>query len=157
MRNQGSSQLKSIDQDIEELIKEFEQTQIRQNEILSILKSKIKNSEGIRDKSSLPSVEQISQEIGAREDRIGLNVKELTYNNLFKPQIGDEVRIVNPRPSQVNRGKIQGFCRDGKARIKVEGSKKPIDRAVKNIVCVQRSVIEKDGGKGSYKRRFYSN
>ena len=153
MKSQKSIQLNSIDKEIEELIKEFEKTQIKQNEILSSLKSKVKIREEFEDSTVLQSETSNSQ--GDKIDRIVLSVKELPYSESFKPEIGDEVRIVNPKPGQANRGKVQGFCKDGKARVKVANSTRPIDRAWKNLVCLHRS-ISKDGGQGCHKRRFVS-
>ena len=155
MKSQKSVQLNTIDKEIEELIKEFEQTQIKQNKILSSLKNKVKVREEIEDTPILQSGISLSQGDKIEENRIVLTVKELPYSESFQPQIGDEVRIVNPKPGQASRGKIQGFCKDRKARVKVENSARPIGRAWKNIVCVHRPVTKKDGGQGSYKRRLY--
>ena len=42
---------------------------------------------------------------------------EKAYDELTLPGIGDYVRIINPKPGQPNRGKIEGFCADGKAKV----------------------------------------
>ena len=44
--------------------------------------------------------------------------KELEYTRNNVPEIGDAIRIINPRPGQEARGTIEDFCRDGKAKIR---------------------------------------
>ena len=43
---------------------------------------------------------------------------ELAYNITTLPEVGDIVRIINPKPGQECRGVIEGFCSDGKAKIR---------------------------------------
>ena len=43
--------------------------------------------------------------------------KELEYTAENVPEVGDSVRIINPRLGQCDGGIIQGFCRDRKAKI----------------------------------------
>ena len=40
------------------------------------------------------------------------------YDNTTIPEIGDLVRIINPKTGQPNKGTIEGFCADGKAKIR---------------------------------------
>ena len=39
------------------------------------------------------------------------------YNKSTLPEIGDYVRIVNPKTGQTKRGTAEGFCADGKAKV----------------------------------------
>ena len=39
------------------------------------------------------------------------------YDESMLPRIEDYVRIINPKSGQPNRGTIEGFCADGKAKI----------------------------------------
>ena len=43
---------------------------------------------------------------------------EKAYDKSTLPGIGDYVRIINPKPGQSNRGTIESFCADGKAKIR---------------------------------------
>ena len=43
--------------------------------------------------------------------------RERVYNATFEPQIGDRVRIINPRNGQHPWEAVQGYCRDGKQKI----------------------------------------
>ena len=63
---------------------------------------------------------------------------EATYDRLFRPQVGDKVRILNPKRNQKNKGVVRNFCRDGKVRISIGKGLKLIDRAPSNIVCTNR-------------------
>ena len=48
------------------------------------------------------------------------------------PEVGDSVRIINPKPGQCDRGIVKGFCRDGKVKVfTVVGS--TITRKPKNL------------------------
>ena len=58
--------------------------------------------------------------------------KELEYTRNNVPEIGDVIRIINPRPGQEARGTIEDFCRDGKAKIRTPLGK-IITRDIKNI------------------------
>ena len=43
--------------------------------------------------------------------------QEKAYDKSKLPEIGDYVRIINPKTGQPNRETIEGFCTDGKAKI----------------------------------------
>ena len=146
----------TIDEEIQQLIKAFERTQITQNEIIRKLKEKVKYKDQARTLNSRGMVDTGEAALQGAQvgNKIILNVKELNYTKDFPPKVGDEVRILNPRENQPNRGIIQGFCRDKKARVKVKGHHKPIDRAWKNIVCTYRQSEQlQNDGKRSSKRR----
>ena len=46
--------------------------------------------------------------------------RELKYQSGEVPAIGDEVRIINPKPGQRNKGVIYGYCTDGKVKIRTD-------------------------------------
>ena len=59
-------------------------------------------------------------------------IEEPLYTSDNIPQVGDSVRIINPKPGQCDRGTVKGFCRDGKVKIyTVVGS--TITRKPKNL------------------------
>ena len=43
-----------------------------------------------------------------------------SQTSLEQPQIGDFVRIINPKPGQENCGTIEGFYKDGKVKIRTK-------------------------------------
>ena len=57
---------------------------------------------------------------------------EIPYTKDFLPKVGDEVRILNPKRGQQNKGVIEGFQRNGYARIRCRTQ--VIIRNIKNIV-----------------------
>ena len=57
---------------------------------------------------------------------------EAGYDGDVVPSIGDLVRIVNPKSGQPNEGSIQGFCADGKAKVRCSGNV-IITRQIKNL------------------------
>ena len=58
--------------------------------------------------------------------------KEYAYDSVNSPEIGDEVRIVNPKPGQHNQGTVEGFCTDGKLKIRTKQGK-IVTRQPKNV------------------------
>ena len=141
-----------IDRDIDKLIQEFENTQVRQNDIIRKIKRKVQLRDELRESQGPPPIP-----VGYSVDVDKGTIPELPYTETFQPLIGDEVRILNPREGQRTKGTVQGFCKDGKARVKVGPTHKLIDRSWKNIVCTKRAVqVNQDGGEGSSKRRYQS-
>ena len=43
---------------------------------------------------------------------------EVQYNNIATPKIGHRMQIINSRVGQERFGTIEGFCRDGKVKIR---------------------------------------
>ena len=134
MRSLASNTSAKLDKDINELIREFERTQIRQNELLGLLKTKI------RQKDKIVTAERVEEDQFRENTKeiTSVSVPELPYNPSFQPRIGDEVRIINPRKGQKNRGVVQSFGTDGKVRVNVGAKHKPIDRLWKNLTCTKR-------------------
>ena len=149
MKSSHQQQNKDINDEIRQLIQEFERTQIKQNEILRKIKERVKQQEEERTVANRQKAPN-SQKQG--EKKVVLKLKEIPYTNEFKPKVGDEVRILNPKGRQPTRGIIQGFCKDNKARVKVKDQSKPIDRAWKNLVCTYRDIDKYDDGNS--KRRY---
>ena len=58
--------------------------------------------------------------------------KERAYDDVNSSEIGDEVRIVNPKPGQHNQGTVEGFCVDGKLKIRTKQGK-IVTRQPKNV------------------------
>ena len=58
--------------------------------------------------------------------------KERAYNRETLPEIGDKVRIVNPKPGQRDQGTVEGFYVDGKPKIRT-GTNTVITRQPKNV------------------------
>lgn len=58
--------------------------------------------------------------------------RETTYNESITPEVGDNVRIINPKQGQEHSGIINGFCRDGKVKI-LTNSGVIITRLPKNV------------------------
>ena len=64
---------------------------------------------------------KIKETYNNRSARLNYSTATISHekadDELTLPGIGDYVRIINPKPGQPNRGKIEGFCADGKAKV----------------------------------------
>ena len=55
-----------------------------------------------------------------RKETVTSKVKfteEPLYTSDNIPEVGDSVRIINPKPGQCDRGIVKEFCRDGKVKV----------------------------------------
>ena len=57
---------------------------------------------------------------------------EAVYDKDTLPKVGDFVRIINPKAGQPNKGSIEGFCADGKAKVHC-AQNVIITRQIKNL------------------------
>ena len=69
---------------------------------------------------------------------------ELEYTTTIVPQIGDRVRIINPRRGQCPRGTVQGFCADDKLKIFTDNGS-VVTRMAKNVRLQTINVYDATG------------
>ena len=152
MKNTGNNNANSItDQTIEELIERFEQAQLEQSRVITELRSRVsantrEQHEGSRTTTNSSTV--LDESTDDLSDRSNPRGYERKYSRYFKPSIGDTIRIVNLNGGQHNKGRIRGFCRDGKARVDTGVGSKLVDRTISNIVFTTRpdnGLREQDG------------
>ena len=88
---------------------------------------------GTRDRGVNPPSKGVDQHHHDRTNNNIVNVaREIEYNNSDNtPNIGDNMRIVNPKRGQQRFGVIVGFCRDGKLKVQT-ANREIITRLPKN-------------------------
>ena len=60
------------------------------------------------------------------------------YSKKYPPRIGDRVTILNPSVGQEHEGMIEGFCRDGKPKIRTSEDHPIVIRTHTNLKCIKR-------------------
>ena len=84
--------------------------------------------------SETPVAQRIVEGLRVEEH---IPLQERFYNEEFRPNVNDEVCILNPKPWQGRNGIVQGFTRDGKLKIYTR-NRQTIQRLPKNVVCIRR-------------------
>ena len=139
MKSKLEKELAHINQQLVRLNLQQEQLARRQKEIQERIEeeqqseSKIKGVIHYRIATKIQRPEKPrhvrkSEPISRRNIIIG----EGEYDDDIVPRIGDRVRIINPKAGQPNKGNIEGFCVDGKAKIRCERNIL-ITRQIKNL------------------------
>ena len=84
------------------------------------------NIQGARKKRESWSRNQLSQLMVETKNKAKTIVEtELAYGGKIIPEKGDKVRILKPKPGQLNRGVIIGQCVVGKIKILTDNNTKP--------------------------------
>ena len=123
---------------IGDLLQRLELLHIEQAQILSELRKRTGREETLST-SEPPYYDTVSSAgDNSMAEQTSSVWSDERYSNVFRPRIGDEVRILNPNKDQKGTGVIQEFCKDGKARVFVGKGLRYVDRATKNLVCTKR-------------------
>ena len=147
-------QIRSLEERIEALTDRFQLIHIEQGAILQDIKNtqtkllrlvRKHNRQTRQAKAATEAVDDSESEEELFYDpqefpTLVSREEERPYTTRFVPKIGDNVRITNSRPGQRDRGKIVGFCRNGKAKVGVGDNLPKVQRSSKNIVNVKQFV-----------------
>ena len=123
---------------IGDLLQRLELLHIEQAQILSELRKRTGREETLST-SEPPYYDTVSSAgDNSMAEQTSSVWSDERYSNVFRPRIGDEVRILNPNKDQKGTGVIQEFCKDGKPRVFVGEGLRYVDRLTKNLVCTKR-------------------